>query len=305
MQVEIDTKERKRGLLAMVAAYGSWGLLPLYWKAVQSYSATTILCHRIVWSAGFVALLVAFTGGMAAFRAALKDRRVLRLLCASSLMIAINWVLYIWAVNENRILDTSLGYYINPLVNVFLGVTFLKNRLRPVQWAAIGLAVLGVGQQVVLAGRVPAVALGLALSFALYGLIRNITPVDSLTGLLVETLVLFLPALGWLAFGPSPSGFAPGTPVSTMMLLAGAGFVTAVPLIWFAYGARRLSLVTVGILQYISPSLGFVIGLALYGEQLTRSGWVTFACVWAALAVYTASEVFAMRRETADARALS
>jgi chloramphenicol-sensitive protein RarD len=224
----------------MVAAYGSWGLLPLYWKAVQSYSATTILCHRIVWSAAFVG---APAGGLhrrdGAFRAALKDRRVLRLLCASSLIDRHQLgALHLGREREPPSSTRALGYYINPLVNVFLGVTFLKNRLRPVQVGRHRPGRPRVGQQVVLGGRVPAVALGLAMSFALYGLIPNITAGRFPHGLLVETLVLFLPALGWLASAlplglrPRDAGFDHDAP-------GGAGFVTAVPLIWFAYGARR------------------------------------------------------------------
>lgn len=278
----------------MLAAYAAWGILPVYWKALDGVPALTILCHRIAWSMLFVGLLLAATRRVESLKRVLADRRVRLLLCGSSLMIGVNWLVYIWAVNEGKILETALGYYINPLVNVFFGVAFLKDRLRPVQWAAIALAAAGVSFQVALLGHLPAVALGLALSFSLYGLIRKLAPVDALTGLFVETLVLVVPALAWLALGPS-SGFAAGNPARAG-LLAGTGLVTSVPLIWFAYGARRLSLVTVGLLQYLSPTIGFAIGMFLYGERLTKVEWGTFACVWLALALYTLSALKAAGR---------
>lgn len=286
----------------MLAAYAAWGILPVYWKALDGVPALTILCHRIAWSMLFVGFLLAATRRVESLKRVLADRRARLLLCGSSLMIGINWLVYIWAVNEGKILETALGYYINPLVNVFFGVAFLKDRLRPVQWAAIALAAAGVSFQVALLGHLPAVALGLALSFSLYGLIRKLAPVDALTGLFVETLVLVLPALAWLALGPS-SGFAAGNPARAG-LLAGTGLVTSVPLIWFAYGARRLSLVTVGLLQYLSPTIGFAIGMFLYGEKLSKVEWVTFACVWAALALYSASSLLASR-ETGRAGGVS
>ena len=287
VEVEISPAERRKGLISMLAAYLSWGVLPIYWKALDEVPALTILCHRIVWSMLFVGLLLAATRRTADLKEVLKNRRVLLLLGCSSLMICINWLLYIWAVNSGKILETALGYYINPLVNVFFGVAFLKDRLRPVKWIAIALAAAGVVFQVALLGHLPAAALGLAFSFALYGLIRKLTPVDALTGLFVETLVLLLPALAWLALGPT-GGSASGAPFRAA-LLAGTGLVTSVPLIWFAYGARRLSLVTVGLMQYVSPTLGFAIGMLRYGERLTYVEWGTFACVWTALAIYTAS----------------
>ncbi|NLI95620.1 MAG: EamA family transporter RarD [Synergistaceae bacterium] len=286
----------------MLAAYAAWGILPVYWKALDGVPALTILCHRIAWSMLFVGFLLAATRRVESLKRVLADRRVRLLLCGSSLMIGVNWLVYIWAVNEGKILETALGYYINPLVNVFFGVAFLKDRLRPVQWAAIALAAAGVSFQVALLGHLPAVALGLALSFSLYGLIRKLAPVDALTGLFVETLVLVLPALAWLILGPS-SGFAAGNPARAG-LLAGTGLVTSVPLIWFAYGARRLSLVTVGLLQYLSPTIGFAIGMFLYGEKLSKVEWVTFACVWAALALYSASSLLASR-ETGRAGGVS
>jgi chloramphenicol-sensitive protein RarD len=282
--------ERRKGFFSMLAAYLAWGILPVYWKALDGVPALTILCHRIVWSLLFVGLLLLATRRTDGLKHALKDRRILLLLGCSSLMIGVNWLIYIWAVNAGKILETALGYYINPLVNVFFGVAFLRDRLRPVQWIAIALAAAGVTLQVALLGHLPAVALGLALSFALYGLIRKLTPIDALSGLFVETLVLVVPALAWLAFGSS-EGFSSGG-LARKALLAGTGLVTSIPLIWFAYGARRLSLVTVGLMQYLSPSIGFAIGMLRYGERLTKVEWGTFACVWAALVLYTASAAF-------------
>jgi chloramphenicol-sensitive protein RarD len=292
IDVENKASESRNGLLSILAAYTAWGFLPVYWKALREVPALDILCHRIAWSVVFVGFLLLATRRTAALKALRAEKRILLLLCCSSLMIGINWLVYIWAVIEGKILETALGYYINPLVNVFFGVAFLRDRLRPAQWAAIALAAAGVALQVAFLGRLPAVALVLALSFALYGLVRKVTPVDALTGLFVETLFLLLPALAWLFLGPG----APAARGSAQMaLLAGTGLVTSLPLIWFAYGARRLSLVTVGLLQYLSPTIGFAIGMLLYGETLSPVEWVTFACVWAALALYTASALLAAR----------
>lgn len=292
--MEPTLTERRNGLFSILAAYTAWGFLPVYWKALQDVPALDILCHRITWSVVFVGILLLATRRMAALKGVLAGKRILLLLCCSSLMIGINWLVYIWAVNEGKILETALGYYINPLVSVFFGVTFLRDRLRPAQWAAIALAAAGVALQVAFLGRLPAVALGLALTFALYGLIRKITPVDALTGLFVETLFLLLPALAWLSWG-APAGVPGAGGGARMALLAGTGLVTSLPLIWFAYGARRLSLVTVGLLQYLSPTIGFAIGMLLYGEKLSKVEWVTFACVWTALALYSASSLLASR----------
>ena len=303
IDVENKAGESRKGLLSILAAYTAWGFLPVYWKALQGVPALDILCHRIAWSVVFVGFLLLATRRLAALKGLMAEKRVLLLLCCSSLMIGINWLVYIWAVNEGKILETALGYYINPLVNVFFGVAFLRDRLRPAQWAAIALAAAGVALQVAFIGRLPAVALGLALSFALYGLIRKVTPVDALTGLFVETLVLLLPALAWLFLGSGTVAPAARENVR-MALLAGTGLVTSLPLIWFAYGARRLSLVTVGLLQYLSPTIGFAIGMLLYGETLSPVEWVTFACVWGALALYTASALLAAR-ETGRAGAVS
>lgn len=295
--------ERRNGLLSLLAAYTAWGFLPVYWKALQEVPALDILCHRVAWSVVFVGFLLLATRRMTALKGVLAEKRTLALLCCSSLMIGINWLVYIWAVNEGKILETALGYYINPLVNVFFGVAFLRDRLRPAQWAAISLAAAGVALQVAFIGRLPAVALGLALTFALYGLIRKVTPVDALTGLFVETLVLLLPALAWLFLSPG-TGSPATREGARMALLAGTGLVTSLPLIWFAYGARRLSLVTVGLLQYLSPTIGFAIGMLLYGETLSPVEWITFACVWAALVLYTAS-AFLAAREAGHAGAVS
>ena len=294
IDVENKAGESRKGLLSILAAYTAWGFLPVYWKALQGVPALDILCHRIAWSVVFVGFLLLATRRMAAVKGLMAEKRVLAFLCCSSLMIGVNWLVYIWAVNEGKILETALGYYINPLVNVFFGVAFLRDRLRPAQWAAIALAATGVALQVAVIGHLPAVALGLALSFALYGLIRKVTPVDALTGLFVETLFLLLPALAWLFWGTS-AGVPGAQGGARMALLAGTGLVTSLPLIWFAYGARRLSLVTVGLLQYLSPTIGFAIGMLLYGETLSRVEWVTFACVWAALALYTTSALFGAR----------
>ena len=296
--MEGNSSERKKGLFSMLAAYTAWGVLPVYWKTLQDVPALTILCHRVAWSVLFVGILLVANRRLGNLKGLLAEKRILLLLGCSSLMIGANWLIYIWAVNEGTILETALGYYINPLLNVFIGVTFLRDRLKPLQWAAIGLAAAGVALQVAFLGRLPAVALGLAVSFSLYGLLRKVIPVDALSGLFVETLVLLLPALAWLFLGAGtlPPGSGEG---ARNALLPGTGLVPSLPLIWFAYGARRLSLVTIGLLQYLSPTIGFVIGMALYGERLSPVEWVTFACVWTALVLYTGSALRAARAGSA------
>ncbi|MGE4298985.1 MAG: EamA family transporter RarD [Desulfovibrionaceae bacterium] len=289
------------GLAAAFGAFLAWGLLPMYWKALDMVPPLELLCHRITWSMLFSGAVVVAAGRVGEVRAALAEGRNRLLLCASSMLIAGNWFVFIWSVHNGHVVESSLGYYINPLVNVVLGCVFLRDRLRRVQWVAIGLAVAGVGNLVVAHGRFPWIALTLALSFGCYGLVRKVMRVESLTGLFVETSVLGLPAAGYLLYlGVQGSGalFRHGGGVDAMLL--GAGVVTSMPLIGFAYGARRLRLVTVGVLQYISPTCMFLLGIFAYHEPFTRAHLVTFLCIWAGVAVYLAESIAhfrgAMRR---------
>lgn len=284
------------GVLALASSFVCWGLLPVYWKALFRVPALEIICHRIVWSLACTGLLLLFTGRVGAVRQALGSRRNVLLLACSSSLIAVNWFLYIWAVNAGHVLDASLGYYLNPLVNVVLGMAVFGDRLNRTRAIAVGLAGAGVAVQVAMLGRFPWIALILALTFGLYGMVRKLMSLESLPGLFLETLVLGLPAGGyllWLARAGSGSlgSFGPGTDI----LLVGAGVVTTLPLLSFAFGARRITLTTLGVLQYLSPTGMFLLGTLAYGEPFGAVQAATFCLIWAGVALYTADGIRSLR----------
>jgi len=285
------------GFLAAFAAFLAWGLLPVYWKAVQGVAPLEILCHRILWSLVFIAAILSCKHRWAETFAPLRSPRNLLILSLSSLTIACNWLIYIWAVNNGNVLATSLGYYINPLVNVLFGFLFFRERLNPLQTAAIGLAALGVVNSVVGYGEFPWISLTLAVTFACYGLLRKIAAVESLPGLFLETMVLAPAALIYVLHlqAAGASGFLAGN-TRIDLLLVGAGAATALPLIGFAFGARRLRLTTVGLLQYIAPSIAFTLGVFAYNEPFGPTHLLTFALIWAGLTLYTVDSVRAIRR---------
>ena len=286
----------RRGVLLAAAAYLLWGLLPIYWKALGDVPAPEILAHRMAWSLVVVAVLLAVRRRWSWIAEVARKPRTLLLFTLSALLLSGNWLLYIWAVNADHVVETSLGYFINPLMSVVLGMVFLRERLRPAQAVAILLAAAGVVWLTVEYGQLPWIALGLAISFAIYGLIRKTAALASLEGLALETAILFLPAAGYLVFleveGQGAFGHAsPGTTA----LLGLAGAATAVPLLLFGSGARRIPLTLLGVLQYIAPTLQFLLGVFVYGEPLSRARLVGFALVWAALAIF-AAEGIARRR---------
>ncbi len=285
------------GMLAASGAFLLWGLLPLYWKLLGGVSSAEILCHRIVWSAVFVGLLVVFTRRWKEVREAMRSRRTLCLMLCSGTLIGVNWWLYIWAVNNGHVLETSLGYYITPLVNMVLGVLVFHDRLRPIQFLAIGLAAAGVVYRLVLLGQLPWVALTLAFSFALYGLLRKVAQVESIPGLMFETLVLMPVVLVWLLSlhlrGEGAFGHAG---VQTSLLLIGGGVVSSLPLMCFAYGARRIPFTTLGILQYIAPSIAFLLGVFFFREPFETPHLISFLCIWSALVLYTGEGLWHTRR---------
>ncbi|BCS87849.1 EamA family transporter RarD [Pseudodesulfovibrio sediminis] len=294
---EIDQKQRTYGFIAALTAFFLWGLLPIYWKSLLVVNPFEILCHRIVWSLAFIAVVLTFMKGWSAAIAPMKSAKSLGILILSSLMIGTNWLLYIWAVNTNHVLETSLGYYINPLVNVLLGFLFFKERLKPLQLVAIGLAALGVVNSVISYGELPWISLVLAVSFGFYGLLRKIAAVESLPGLFFETLVLAPIALGYiikLQMEGSSALFTVSPHID--FLLIGAGAATSIPLIGFAYGARRLQLTTLGLLQYLAPTIAFCLGVFVYHEPFSVSHLITFALIWTGLAVYTADSLWTMRK---------
>jgi len=291
------TTEPAQGFAAALAAFIAWGLLPIYWKALLGVAPLEILCHRILWSLVFISIVLTIKHRWGEAIAPLSSPRSLLILAGSSLCIGGNWLLYIWSVNTGHVVETSLGYYINPLVNVLLGFIFFRERLNGYQYAAIGLAAAGVVVSILSHGKLPWISLTLAVSFGCYGLLRKIAAVASLPGLFLETLVLGPASLGYLIYlkWTGAIGFTAGSP-TTDMLLVGAGAVTALPLIGFAFAARRLNLSTLGILQYSSPSIAFLLGVFVYKEPFDTGHMVTFALIWAGLLLYTVDSVRALRR---------
>jgi chloramphenicol-sensitive protein RarD len=287
----------RKGVTLGIAAYVAWGLLPVYWKAVEVVPTLEILSHRFVWSFVFVSGVLALRRRWNWLRG--LGRRSLVMLFGAGALLALNWGTYIWAVNDGRIVETALGYFINPLFNVVLGVAVLHERLRRLQWTAIGIAAAGVGYMTVRLGTVPWVAFTLALTFGLYGLVtkkvRGVGPLQSLT---VETALLFIPAVVYLTTlqvrGDAAFG---GDGLRVTVLLALTGVATATPLLLFNAAARRIPLSLVGLLQYIAPSIAFVLGITVYGEVVGTDRLIGFLCVWAALALYTAEGLSHRRRQ--------
>jgi chloramphenicol-sensitive protein RarD len=276
--------ESRRGVAYGVAAYGLWGLFPLYWPLLKPAGAVEILAHRMVWSLAVVLVILAITRNWAWIR--VLSRRRLALLTVAAAVVTLNWGTYIWAVNNAHVVETSLGYFINPLVSVALGVLVLGERLRRLQWVAIGIGAAAVLALAVDYGRPPWIALVLAVSFGFYGLIKKIAGVGTVEALSVETGVMFLPALAFLlvlhSSGVATFGAAGGLHA---ILLAGAGLVTAIPLLCFGAAANRVPLSTIGLLQYLAPVLQFVIGVLVMGEAMPASRLAGFALVWLALAL--------------------
>jgi chloramphenicol-sensitive protein RarD len=286
----------RQGLLAAAGAYLLWGLWPLYWRLLEQVTALHIMAQRVVWCAVFV-LGYLFIRYRLAWLAPLRaNPRLWLYLGASGALIGGNWWLYIWAVNADHVVETSLGYFINPLVSITLAVLVLRERLNPRQWLAVAIAAAGVLFMTLVFGRLPWIALLLAGSFAAYGLLRKLAQVDSVPGLAVESSVLLPVALLILVLAPAPPGGHFGDDALTAALLVAAGPTTALPLIWFAYGARRIPLSMVGILQYIAPSLQLLCGVWVFGEPFTRTHLIGFACIWAALAIYAADGLYRLRR---------
>jgi len=278
----------RAGVLYGIGAYGLWGIFPLYFKALKHVPALEILCHRILWSLLLLLGLMWLRGNWPAARQALRSRRTLLTLGATTLLIAGNWLGYIWAITNDHVLQASLGYYINPLVNVLLGMLFLRERLYGWQILAVALAAAGVAYLTLAGGQFPSLALFLAFTFGCYGLLRKTVQVDALVGLTCETALLTVPALVFLAYqmGRGHASFLHASRQTDVLLLL-AGVVTATPLLWFTEAARRLRLATLGFLQYLSPTGQFLLAVLAFGEAFTWTQGVTFACVWIALLLYS------------------
>ncbi|RWA48228.1 transporter [Cupriavidus sp. UYMSc13B] len=286
------------GILYALLAYVIWGLLPLYIKSLPGIAPVEILLHRMVWSLVFLGLILAWRRQWAWLGKVLTDRRLLLSFAASAALLCANWFLYIWAVSANRVVDASLGYFINPLFSVLLGVVFLHERLRLVQWLSIAVAAAGVAWLTVAAGQLPWIALGLAASFGGYGLLRKTGALGALEGLSLETLLLFplaAAALAWL-FATGQDSFTHAAP-GTQWLLLLAGPVTAVPLLFFAAGARRIPLSLLGLLQYTGPTLQLLLGVWLWNEPFPVQKQVGYALIWLSLALYAAEGLWMNTRQ--------
>lgn len=280
--------EARRGLLLGIAAYTLWGAFPLYWPLLEPAGAVEILAHRITWSLVTMVAVLVVVHRRRQFRALLADRRRMLLLTLAAVVVAVNWCTYIWGVNNERVVETSLGYYINPLVTVLMGVVVLGERLRPWQWVAMALATVAVVGLTVEYGALPWVALVLAFSFGTYGLAKKTANVEAVESLTFETMVLAPLAVGWLLVLWSRGDAHFGTSgVGHTLLLLGTGVVTAIPLLCFGAAAIRVPMATLGLLQYLAPTIQFVLGITVLGETMSPMRWLGFGLVWVALVVFT------------------
>ncbi|MEE4342601.1 EamA family transporter RarD [Pseudomonas alliivorans] len=287
----------RRGYILGLSAYTIWGLFPIYFKAIAAVPAIEIIIHRVLWSALFGSIVLMFWKHPGWWRELRDNPKRIAVLALSGSLIAANWIVYVWAVNNGRMVEASLGYYINPLVNVLLGMVLLGERLRRLQWLAVGLAAAGVAQQVWQVGNLPWVSLLLPLTFGFYGLIRKKAPVAALPGLVVETWMLVPLALIWLTLNPGAlSAQAEFWTTSQAIWLAAAGPVTLIPLVCFNAAARHLPYTTLGFLQYLAPTLVLLLAVLLYDEHMNVSTIVTFACIWAGLAIYSIDAWLSLRR---------
>jgi chloramphenicol-sensitive protein RarD len=290
-----------KGIWYGIGAYVIWGLFPIYWKWLHNVPALQLISHRVLWSFLLLFAVILISRQSDAFRVAALKPRVLRIYIVAAVLIGINWLVYIWAVNAGFIVEVSLGYYVNPLLNVLMGVLFLRERLRALQWIPLGLATVGVLYLAFAYGSLPWIALTLAFSFGLYGLVKKTAPLGSLYGLTLETGLLFLPALLYLLYSDMTrqGAFLHSGAISDVLMM-GAGLMTTAPLLMFASAARRIPLSLLGILQYIAPTLQFLLGVLVYGEPFTHTQFIGFGIVWVALILFGVEGYFASRSQRAQ-----
>lgn len=292
-----------KGVIYAFLAYTIWGFFPIFFHAMEAAPAFQVVAHRVVWSFLLLTVVIVVRKEIKAMLKTFSWRTVLIYLVAAILLGA-NWLVYVWAVNNGYVVEASLGYFINPLVSVLLGVVILRERLRPFQWLPVGLAAAGVIYLTVSLGALPWIALALAFSFGLYGLMKKIAPLNSLHGLTLETTLLFLPALGFLLYSEfSGSGAFGHVSSFTSLLLALTGVVTVIPLLLFASGARMVPLTTIGLLQYIAPTLQFLIGVFVFGEPISHANIIGFVIIWTALILFSFESLRERRRNLQAAQA--
>ncbi|HAV78128.1 MAG TPA: EamA family transporter RarD [Anaerolineae bacterium] len=285
-----------KGILYGIGAYALWGFFPIYWKLLHNVPALQVIGHRIGWSFILLLAYIALRGQWQAFRASAMNWRTIGIYSIAAVLLSFNWLIYVWGVNAGFIVETSLGYFINPLLSVLLGVIFLRERLRPMQWIPVGIAAVGVAYLTFVYGRLPWIALSLAFTFGFYGFVKKLSPLGSLHGLTLETGIGFPVALAYIAFvGFSGSGAFLQNGILLDLLLIGAGVVTTIPLLMFASAARQIPLTVVGLLQYIAPSLQFLIGVFVYKEPFDQAHFTGFAIVWLALIIFAVESYTANR----------
>jgi chloramphenicol-sensitive protein RarD len=286
-----------KGSIYAICAYFLWGIFPVYWKMIHSVPAIEIIGHRMVWSFIFVILIIFLSGNWSNFRHSIKNPKYLLPFVLTAILLSVNWLTYVWAVNSGHIVETSLGYFINPLVSVLLGVFFLKERLRVWQWISVFLAGLGIGYLTWRYGSLPWIGLTLAFSFAFYGLIKKRASLNSIQGFAVETGIMFLPAIVYLmVIETSGRGALGNQSFWVICLLVFAGVATGLPLLLFGAAARKINLSTLGFLQYIAPTLQFLIGVLIYGESFTRENFLGFGLIWLALILFSIEAAFSRRK---------
>ena len=285
-----------KGIWNALTVYVMWGFFPIYWKLLQDVPALQVIGHRIGWSFLLLMTVILFTKQWKDFRSVALKPKIIGIYAIAGILLSVNWLIYVWGVNSGFIVETSLGYFINPLISVLLGVVFLHERLRTMQWIPIGLAAAGVIYLTVTYGRLPWIALSLAFSFGIYGLVKKLAPLGSLYGLTLETALVFPIAFVYLAFAQSTgAGAFLQNNLVTDILLIGTGVVTSIPLLLFASAVRQIPLTMIGILQYIAPTLQFLIGVFLYHEAFDQSRLIGFSLVWLALIIFWVENYFANR----------
>ena len=285
-----------KGIWNALTVYVMWGFFPIYWKLLQDVPALQVIGHRIGWSFLLLMTVILFTKQWKDFRSVALKPKIIGIYAIAGILLSVNWLIYVWGVNSGFIVETSLGYFINPLISVLLGVVFLHERLRTMQWIPIGLAAAGVIYLTVTYGRLPWIALSLAFSFGIYGLVKKLAPLGSLYGLTLETALVFPIAFVYLALVQSTgTGAFLQNSLLTDILLIGTGVVTSIPLLLFASAVRQIPLTMIGILQYIAPTLQFLIGVFLYHEAFDQSRLIGFSLVWLALIIFWVENYFANR----------
>lgn len=286
----------KKGVISVFFAYVIWGFFPIYFKLLHDAPAIQIMTHRVTWSFIFLFILVSLRKEVGLIIGRL-NKKIILIYLAAGLLLSINWLTYVWGVNAGFVVETSLGYFINPLVSVSLGMIFLRERLRPLQWVPVGLAAIGVIYLTILHGSLPWIALVLAFSFGFYGLFKKIAPLPSIQGVTLETAAIFIPALAFLLFSEfSGIGIFGHSSALTSILLALSGIVTAIPLILFATGAPLVTLSTIGLLQYVAPTIQFLIGVFLFGEPFSQHQLLGFSIIWLALLIFSVEGYMARRK---------